>query len=890
MSNRPIILNEAPAKKPAGPPIAGGKDLRRMPRLKKIFIAAIVVFCVLMAGFAAFLNTAFSPEFIQLEITKKIKEATAGELAAAEYRLVYFPFLHVEIKKAEWFLPEDRATSLKADRLRMGLDVWRLLRKNIQISQFQIENASLETPRFYPVLQEICAGCFVPTVRLQGLGMDFKFRKGRRALEFHISSGGSGKRRLFDSKGFLQGKTPLESLWNLKDRHLQLALEIRGMPLGFLQQALSDRLGFRFKSGFLYGKAGVTKEAGQDFLQAQTDLKIQEMVYEVLRKETFVPAPVINVEVNSNMTWNMSTQELAVKNSRIFSPLGELRFAGSYFSSERRFKEMRVTGTGIVLDALPSFWFRLKEMVPLNVGFSGKSDFQWVLDGKWADKLTWHGHWDMSSMILGYSRYFSKPKDMPMSLAMELLFEKGEKLSGNFSVHMSEISMKGTLTDISLRYSKGDVNILTNKFSLKGREALFPFLERFTLDGQTKFLAHWSGRLFDSQASQKMLTLILEDGSFIREDGVGLKGVDFYLDYGPSALEVRKAGFELGQSRILFSAVIRGLLDDPTLNAEIQSPYLIPESFFEELDLLLPGRLNEKQKGYYQQIKQGMRFVFPNKNSLEDFKAKIRFKENKWTLDHMNFRAYDGKARFKGEMDFHVEDPNLISPVYQIEGEIERWSLARLLAGGKWQNSITGNLFVKGVLQGNGINPEGWEERVTAGGKFSITNGELLNVNLLGTLAEIPKFRYLKEFNSATTPFDDIQSDFMWDRDELALDKSEPKKFITKNLVLVSRDLYADGEGDISKEGILNYRLNVYLPTGLMEDQLASLIGKLKKEGEKRLGPIPFLLSGPLSQPELKADPALLPQILEEIEKKKTQRIFRNFLPEDAFLERSTSS
>ncbi|MBI3317430.1 MAG: AsmA family protein [Candidatus Omnitrophica bacterium] len=859
-----------------------------MPRLKKIVRSLFILSCVLTVSFGIFITTAFPPSLIRSEVTKNIRETTGGELKAGEYRLLYFPSLQIEIKKAEWFFPQDNATSLKADNVRIGLNLWELLRKNIRISRFQVENASLETPRLYPVLQKICAGCFVPTLRLQGLGMDFKFRQGRRVLDFQIKSAKQEGRRYLQGRGSLRAKNPLDSLWHLKDRHLQSTFEIKDLPLEFLQQTISGRQGFRLKSGNLTGRAAFIKRLGQDLLSLQMDLKFQEMAYEVRHRETFVPVPPLSFEISADATWDFSSEEFSLKPMRILSPLGELHFAGGFRAAQRQFKEMRVTGTGIALEALPLIWPEMKKAIPINVGFSGKSNFQGVLEGPLEGSLTWHGHWDMGSMNLNYSRYFSKPKDMPMSLNMEFLFEKGEKLSGSFSIRMAEIVMKGTLTDVNLGISKGDVNLLTNKFALKGREPLFPFLEKYALDGQTKFLAHWHGRLFDPESSQVVITLILENGSFLREDGTGPRNMSFYLDYSPMALEIRKGGVELGESKVLLKARVRRLPDKPAIKAQIQSPHFIPETFFEEFDLLLFGRLNENQRGYYQKVKQALGSLFPDRKALEDLKMEVNYKDGKWLIDSMDFDAYDGKARFKGEMDFTAPEP-----LYKVGGEIDRWSLARLLEGGKWQDLITGNLFLKGSLEGFGFDPEGWEERVKAEGRFSITQGELASIDLLGALADIPKFSYLKNLESkdSKTPFDDIQASFKWAEEDGVKDEEQiNKKFITRNLVLLSDDLYVEGEGDVLREGILNYRFNVYLPPMRMEETLASLIVQIKREGEKRLGPIPFLLSGPLSQPELKPDPALLPQILEEIEKKKIQKIFRNFLPEETFLDRRSSS
>ncbi len=113
---------------------------------------------------------------------------------------------------------------------------------------------------------------------------------------------------------------------------------------------------------------------------------------------------------------------------------------------------------------------------------------------------------------------------------------------------------------------------------------------------------------------------------------------------------------------------------------------------------------------------------------------------------------------------------------------------------------------------------------------------------------------------------------------------------MTEKLLLLGRGLITKANGESSLDGILNYRLDVFLRAPLADDLLTRLLGSSSTGEDTPLGPIPFLVTGPLAKPELKPDPNLLAEFQDNLARKKTQKIFRHFLPEDLFFERRKSS
>jgi hypothetical protein len=141
----------------------------------------------------------------------------------------------------------------------------------------------------------------------------------------------------------------------------------------------------------------------------------------------------------------------------------------------------------------------------------------------------------------------------------------------------------------------------------------------------------------------------------------------------------------------------------------------------------------------------------------------------------------------------------------------------------------------------------------------------------LKAVSEIEGFAAVKEKAEGKTAFHDLRLKCRLQGGKLAADTVE----------IFSERFTASGTGELAPEGILNYRLNVFLPARIADPA---------DETAEELGPFPLLLSGPFAHPELKADPALLPGLRERIGRRKPQETLRNFLPEDFLFKRPTSS
>ena len=93
-------------------------------------------------------------------------------------------------------------------------------------------------------------------------------------------------------------------------------------------------------------------------------------------------------------------------------------------------KDLRVTLSDLQMESLPQYFLSFKEAVPLNIGFSGLSSLELSMEGT-LDHLAIHANWDLSSTLLSYARYFSKPKDVPLNLNFDFILKDSDSLAIN---------------------------------------------------------------------------------------------------------------------------------------------------------------------------------------------------------------------------------------------------------------------------------------------------------------------------------------------------------------------------------------------------------------------------------------------------------------------------
>ncbi len=814
------------------------------------FILSLVLSTGVALAFYTFLPLWVNPQTVQKELLHQMESFTENPCAFSQARMVYFPQVKMEFKDftANW--TGQKKMQLEAKSFKIGLRIFPLLLRKVKIGSIEmITGRWRSAPWTVENLQ----------LKLRSAGWQ------EPAMRFELEGSLVPISKSLLAKGHLFYDSTKELNWNsagLEGKLLVRSFNLREMG-GWLEP-----LPLQIENGQVSGEIKFHKEKNNDFLELSGETSVQNFVYQIENEGKIALSSSINLGLNFDLSWNPQAEEFVIKSSRFDSPIGILEAEGQGSLGTGQIQEIRVRGTQIALDGIPQYWIPLKKAVPSNFGFSGISNFEISLRDTW-DHLSLHASWDLTPVILTYTHYFSKPKDLPLQGTFDMLLKEKKTLSGDFSLRFPEMVLKGTLTDFDLETRQGQINIITNKFPLKGLESLLIPLQNFKPEGEAKILGNWNGNFNDPKNLQSILNLTVENGKFVKDNGMGIHDVNFSLDYGALGAILKQARFTLGESVFQGDISIYHPFENPAGEGKISASHLEPLKVISFLQEWTEG--GDASGSLNREALENLKSIFQNpfltREPVERLEAEIQYSDRKWLIPRLESEIYGGKLSLEGEINNQGEAPS-----YKIDLELDRLSLARLLGQGiEKEAAVEGNLFLKSHFEGMKPKDQKWMEALQGEGNFILTNGRFKTFDLMSTLSKIPELKLLNPHVSGTTPFDDVHS-------ELSL---KNKKISMKKLALISPKLTVEGGGEMGLEGVLNYRLNVFLSTTLSREVLEPLFGQgISVEG-KQLGPIALLLSGRLEKPEVQPDPELLPQFVEQLSRKKPQKALTNFLPEE---------
>lgn len=830
---------------------------------KRIFSVVLIIALVFIALQVFALPVLVKSSYIQGQIVRHMEKMTGGTFTSGPVQVNYFPLLTVEIQDAEYHFKNDHI--LKAPKIRIGLAPLSLLMGRAQISRLEIRDGEATL--------SLGKGTPWPEAKLEHIRFcaAWGIRRSRVRVTVEGSFAGVPKMLSGEAVVTLSGL----SAWNWKASSAEGTLSFQNFPMAELTAKTDPKTSLKITGGEASGKTHFHKAAGQTDIDVDSQVKIQRLVYQMWDENSYTSSPVITSDLNFELSWDPVRDELELVQGVLALPVGTIEGKGHWIIGTGEIKDMRVTVSEMVLESIPQYWIPFKKIVPFNIGFSGQSSLELRIEGT-LDHLVLHANWDLTPALLTYARYFYKPKDLPMNVAFDYVLQDGEKLLGDFSVRFQDANIKGNLAGLNLKTGQGEFNLISNKFSLAPWQGLLPPFQKYELGGEVKVLLNLAGNLQRLHETKLMLNLTMDNATVIRQGGSGVRNAKIAMDYGLVSFEMRGNKFEVNGAPVFLDLKVYNLISqNPTATVKVTSPRLdllavtdavrdlvrewVPENWVQGIDLF-----REKVGGF-----------FPSGQFAEEFSAELDYGSGKWALKNLGLTAYDGTLKADGQLDL-ASTPQRLT----LNSEINRLSLARFLARtGSEEKLLNGNLFLSSQVQGerpfeaDGIN------RLTGRGVFSLTNGEFRTFDIVKTLAGIPEFSALGAFAGGTTLFDDVHSEW----------ELKNGKINTPKLLVISKDVLVQAGGEIALNGLLNYRMDTYLSSMLANQFLPDPL-KEPADSRERFGPVPLLLAGYLDKPELKPDPALMPQLLAQILKNKPQKIFRDFLPEELFFGKQPKS
>ncbi|OGX06511.1 MAG: hypothetical protein A3G87_05835 [Omnitrophica bacterium RIFCSPLOWO2_12_FULL_50_11] len=611
-------------------------------------------------------------------------------------------------------------------------------------------------------------------------------------------------------------------------------------------------LPLKIQSGSLAFSGRLRKELDSEDVEITGEFAVQNLIYEMTKITRASAAG--DYQLAFALRMNPQTGALAVTDCTLATPFGgpfELRVKMN--TSDFLIEEFSIKSDRLHLEALPQSVLVLEEFLPLNLGFSGETRFDVFVKGKPAE-FSFNTRVDLKDTTLTYSQYFSKPSGVPLLVRGDLKLIGGRVLRGDFTLEFGGASLKGSVAALDVGTGTGEVTVLTNKFRVDGWNQYFPAVKQLEVSGQSKILASMRGDFRQIARAQLMVNVSLDGLSAEADNGAQIQNLSGNIDLSPADSEVKGIRFDLGGSRFFVEGKMLGT-PQPRWLIAVQSEEIAVGDFFEQI-LKGTEAIGLKKEGVDLESVMGVlnRIVQPEE-VFEHLDAQIVLDGKRVLVPRFEFDAYDGRVSIESMVDFSEAGPKTLMDV-----NIRKLNLARL-----WVEKpiLDGNLFLVASLRSDGPLDPGWLDRLTGEGTFSITNGELHTVDLLGGLGQIAELAAVGTFKSGTTRFNDIGGDL----------NLEAKRAETENLVLLSDDFHVEGGGDIDLNGNLNYRLSVYLSPALSR-RISSKVSE-----HTRLGPIPILVVGTIEEPSVRTDPMLIQTFLQNLLQERFLSITSKFIP-----------
>ncbi len=642
--------------------------------------------------------------------------------------------------------------------------------------------------------------------------------------------------------------------FRLKDLISKVQISIGSIELPKLAAWWGSPLPVHVEKGAFSFSGQLLKQGGISELELKGSSGIHNLVYQIPPKPTTSTAG--DYQVHFQVKMDLFNGALVLKDGVLMTPFGgpfDLEAKFNIFKAA--IEEIFVKSKGFKIDALPQYVLPIAEILPVNSGFSGESQLDFFVKGE-PQLFLVNTRIDLGKTTLAYSQYFSKPSGVPLFLHGDLKLIAGRTLRGDFSLEFEQAALKGSVVNLDLVSGDSEVTVLTNKFSISGWQQYFPLLQQFELSGAVKVLSSMKGN-FNHMEKARVMNNISFDGVHAKAaNGAEIRNLNGSLDVSPLDSELKSVQFEIGNSQ--FSAEGKMLAQpDPRWLVEIHSPKLDVRNFISQLRKTSDAIPIQGMKLDWNAIEESVGKTISSGESFEQFELQFVSSVGKMIVPRLNFGAYGGTVSGQAVFDYSEKAPASV-----IEFELERLNLARMQAGTA-KPIAEGNLFAVATLTEEGPLDHGWPDRLKGKGSLSVTNGEFHTLDILGGLGQIAELAALGNFQSGVTRFSDIRGDF----------QVENKKVKTENTVLISDDFQIDTAGDVAFDGNLNMRLSVYLAPAISQ-KISSHIGD-----NTRLGPIPILVVGTISQPSIRKDPMLIGTFLESLIQQQFSKITSWYTP-----------
>lgn len=811
--------------------------------MRRFLFWALVILLVL--GMAAISSLPFLIRSEALEgfINQAIQKQTAYSTHFEKIRVSFFPTPIVHIEKVE-LTPQEGADLplVRAERASFRPSLFSILIGKPALAHGVVKGADI-----HYTWRNIN---FVKTISLKDSSIDFWNIASGKPIRFKLKG-----KFLSDAENVNISGTVRSHFEHFKIKNLnsKLQAQIGPVELVRLTHWWGAPLPIQIQQGTIGLSVQAVKSEGTSNVDIKGNVDLNQLVYQL------PPKPISSLpgdyQFRFDTTVDLNSGVLEIKDGSLTTPFGgpfELDGSLNIFSGS--VNEIVMKTQSLRLETLPQYILSVEHVLPVNSGFSGETQVDFYAKGE-PELLLLNLRVDLTHTNLAYSKYFSKPSGIPLTFKSDMKLAAARALRGDFSLDFEQAALKGSLVGLDLATGDGEMTVLTNKFSIAGWEKYFPLLRQFELSGDIKILTNLKGNFTRLDEARMMNNISLDSLQARSTTGVDIQNLSGSLDSGPMDSELKDLKFEMGNTTFFAEGKMFQQPETKWL-INVRSPKIDVADLTSQIRKAAEAIDPEQTQINWNSVENSVGQFFSSSETIEQFEAQLAFGSQRFLIPQMKFFAFGGAVAGRAALDRSEQIPTSFA-----ELDIQRLSLSRMQSSIA-QPVLLGNLFSHVQLNGQGPFDDQWLNKLQGRGSISVTNGELHTLDLLGGLGQIAQLAPLESVKSGATRFDDVRGDF----DILN------QKITTQNMMLVSEDFQIEAQGDMSFAGILNFRLSVYLSPALSQRITPGL-------GENaRLGPIPILIVGPVSQPQVRQDPLLITSFVQSLVQGQFSKITSGFL------------
>lgn len=799
--------------------------------VKQSLLLASVLVVVVVGGFFISLPFLVRPAFLERIVREKVEKQTGYAPSFERFNLSLFPVPVIHFWSFALKSSGDKNTAfLNAGEASFRPSLISLALGKLELDQISLRNADIHIPF------GLENGKTRRDLLIENISADFFNLHSEKPIRYKIKGGFFG-----GSENLILTGTVQTDFKQFRPHDFALDLQMKGNNISLARLAQWwGSLPLAVQKGNTEFTAKISKAQNAAEIDANALIKFDNFVYGLKQNgKNQTTSTAANYESKFNLKYDLEKNLLIVKDGSVTAPFGgPFQVNGKWSPAQNIIEEFFIKSEALRLEALPQYILPLEPLLPLNLGFSGESRLDFFVKGH-SKLLTMRLRVDSTEATLTYSKYFSKSSGSPFVFRSDMELKEGNVLNGDFSVEFEKASLKGSVVQMDLSAKRGELTLITNKFSVNGWERFFPPLKQLALSGDLKFLINMKGNFNQPGELVTADNVTFDHIQMKAPNGAEIRNLSGTVDFSPMDSELKDVVCEIGSSKVLAQGKMflrpatRWLID-------LSAPELNVRDLVKNAKGLSEAIQLDELKWDWKPIENAAAFIREGE-TFKNFQAQIAYGQNRLVFPAVQIEAYDGTVSGKAILNFSKEAPST-----SIDLELDKLSLARMNDPAK-SSLVDGNLFGTVALTNGGLFDGQWLDRLKGQGTVAVTNGEFHTLDLLGGLGQVAELAKLNQYQSGTTKFHDLRGKFSVGN----------KKIETKDLFLVSDDFQVEIPGEIDFNGNLNFRLSIFLMP-----QLARKFSSEIKDNE-RLGPIPLLLVGTVQNPSIKKDAVLLQTFLD---------------------------